>query len=215
MVNTTQSHNNENKSPQVFNSSFETDILRKVVKDSWRGKLLDEKTEPHGSATIQLLDEHAARMEVLLKNLDYEAICMQNIIGNSKHMSIPELRSYLAFIEKLAVGYQHIFTTDITDIILIGLTSKARDLKSIKKYHEKLVSGIEKNLTTYTSKSSKEERVLNQIATELHKKNKGIFKFMRKGEITLMQKVINSKKRKLNRYSKRINNYSQLISKLK
>ncbi len=204
---------NEHTAPPI--SSFETDILRKVIKDSWRGKLLSDKTEPKSAATVELLDEHAAKMEVLLKNLDYEAICMQNIISNSKHMSIPELRSYLMFIEKLAIGYQHIFTTDITDIILIGLTSKARDLKSIKKYHESLVGGIEKNLSRYTGRSSKEEKALNQIAAELHKKNKGVFKFLRKGEITLMQKAINSKRRKLTRYTKRINGYSMLISRLK
>ena len=200
---------------QPHGGSFETDIMRKVIKESWRGKLLDQKAEPSSVATIQLLDEHAAKMEVLLKNLDYEAICMQNIIGNAKHMSVPELRSYLIFIEKLAVGYQHIFTSDITDIILIGLTSKARDLKTIKKYHESLISGIEKSLSKYTKKSSKEEQLLNEVATELHKKNRGVFKFLRKGEISLMQRVLKSKKKKLTKYSKRIGNYSLLISKLK
>ena len=196
-------------------NSYEFDLFKKVVKDSWRSNLVEGKSDPKNLQTIQLLDEHSAKMEMLLKNLDYEAICMQNIISNSKHMSIPELKNYLTLIEKLAVGYQHIFTSDITDIILIGLTSKARDLKSIKKYHESLLSGIESNLNSYNGKSSKEEKMLNQIAMELHKRNKGVFKFLRKGEIKLLEKIITSKKRRIVKYTKRISTYSSLISKLK
>ncbi|MGC8479116.1 MAG: hypothetical protein ACP5M9_00390 [Candidatus Micrarchaeia archaeon] len=195
-------------------NTFEEEAMRKVIKESWRGKLLDN-SEPKTAGTLQLLDEHAAKMEVLLKNLDYEAICMQNIIINSKHMSLPELRSYLLFIEKLAVGYQSIFTPDITDIILIGLTSKARDLRSIKKYHESLISGVEKNVVKYSSRISKEEKALNQIAAELNKKNRGIFKFLRKGEIRIMQRIITSKKRKLSKYNNKSKKYLQLVSKLK
>lgn len=213
MVNVTQTKDNIR---QDVNSttSFEGAALRRIIKETWRGKLL-ENADPRTAVSLQLLDEHVAKMEVLLKNLDYEAICMQNIISNSKHMSTPELKSYLSFIEKLAVGYQNIFTPEITDIILIGLTAKARDLRSIKKYHESLISGIEKKAGSYSTKISKEEKALNQIARELNKKNKGIFKFLRKGEIQLMQKIISNKRRRLTRYSKKNSSYSQLISKLK
>ncbi|MEM0201284.1 MAG: hypothetical protein QXD23_02660, partial [Candidatus Micrarchaeaceae archaeon] len=148
-------------------SSFEGEALRRVIKETWRGKLL-ENSDPKSAISLQLLDEHVAKMEVLLKNLDYEAICMQNIISNSKHMTTPELRSYLTFIEKLAVGYQNIFTPEITDIILIGLTSKARDLRSIKKYHELLIYGIENKVNSYGTRINKEEKALNQIAHELN-----------------------------------------------
>ena len=132
-----------------------------------------------------------------------------------QHLQMNLLKSYLTFIEKLAVGYQNIFTPEITDIILIGLTAKARDLRSIKKYHELLISGIERKVGSYNTRMSKEEKALNQIARELNKKNKGIFKFLRSGEIQLMQKIINNKKRKLTKYGKKTSNYSQLISKLK
>jgi hypothetical protein len=204
----------DNRQEISSTSSFEGVALRRIIKETWRGKLL-ETSDPKSVISLQLLDEHVAKMEVLLKNLDYEAICMQNVISNAKHMTTPELKSYLTFIEKLAVGYQNIFTPEITDIILIGLTAKARDLRSIKKYHELLISGIERKVGSYNTRMSKEEKALNQIARELNKKNKGIFKFLRSGEIQLMQKIINNKKRKLTKYGKKTSNYSQLISKLK
>ncbi len=211
MVNIQTKDNVRQETPQT---TFEGVALRRIIKETWRGKLL-ETADPKSAVSLQLLDEHVAKMEVLLKNLDYEAICMQNVISNAKHMTTPELKSYLAFIEKLAVGYQNIFTPEITDIILIGLTAKARDLRSIKKYHESLISGIEKKVGSYSSRMSKEEKALNQIARELNKKNKGIFKFLRTGEIRLMQRIITNKKRRLTKYGKKTSNYSQLISKLK
>ena len=109
------------------NNNFISKALRRVVSEEWQKMSTDQKFS-------QTLNEHASRMEELLGSYDYGAICMPNIISNSKKMNHRELISYLSLVESLGIGYTHWFGSDFANIYLAGLTLKARDTRSISKY---------------------------------------------------------------------------------
>ena len=77
---------------------------------------------------IATIEGHAANMQRILDSYDYEIFCMPNIVSASKTMTGEDFDTYLKFIESIATGYYSVFDKDLTTLILVGLTYKARNL---------------------------------------------------------------------------------------
>ena len=106
------------------NSDFISNALRRIVREHWQTKATTDQK------SIQILNDHASRMETLLGSFDYGAICMPNIILNSKKMNQRDLVVYLSYIESLAIGYKlWLGDNDSANIFIAGLTLKARDTR--------------------------------------------------------------------------------------
>lgn len=194
------------------NETFEKGILRKVIRESWRSNSVQANADPKVS---QILDEHATRMESLFGSFDYGALCMPNIISNSKRMSYKELVAYLSLLESLGVGYKHWFNSEFANIFLAGLILKSRDTNSAKRYLDSFMSRLEQRLTYYNSKTDKENQSLDALILEFEKKNSGMFRYFRKGEISLLKRMINMKTGRLKMVSKRKERYSNISLKVK
>lgn len=194
------------------NETFEKGILRKVVRESWRGKIAESTTNPRAA---QILDEHASKMEDLFGTLEYGALCMPNIIANSKKMSERELTAYLTILESLGAGYKSNFNSDFANIILAGLILKARDQYSVLKHLNVFTGGIEKKLSSYKSAMEMENKDLSTLMEELEAKDSGLFRFFRKGEIRLLKRLIAMKSKRLKVLQKRSGRYSGIMMKVK
>lgn len=201
----------EDKQHEHSDDTFEKSILRKVVKESWRNGITDAA---HKSVS-DMLEQHATRMEKLLGTFDYESLCMPSVTTNSKKMSRNELIAYLSFLEALAVGYKHRFNSDFASIFLAGLAMKARDFHSISRHFDFLMSGLEKRLQYYTSRSEIENKDLSEMLTELEKRESSFFKFFKQGEIFLLRKMIHGKTKQVRIFTKRSGAYSTIILKVK
>jgi len=202
----------KNNSRNSANNSFENEILRKVIKESWRGKLPDGQKSGISS---EILEGHAVRMGRMMGTLDYEALCMPNVTVNARHMSAIELRDYVSLIERLAAGYQQHLGNNITDVILIGLTFKAKDIGSARRYYDLFVSDMEQRLASCVKISDKEAVSLRDLSTELHKRNSGPLRFLRKREIQLLNSAVVSKRKRISRLSRRIGKYSSITHRTK
>ncbi len=194
------------------NETFEKGILRKIIRESWNSEEVKIQTDPRIS---QMLEEHASKMERILGDLNYGALSMPNIIANSRKMSYRELVSYLSLLESLGIGYKQWFNSDFANIFLAGLTLKARDTHSASRHLDSFISGMERRLCYYKNRSEKEAKSLNTLVMELNSKNSGFLKFFRKGEISLLKRIISMKTRRTERLSKKKTRYANIVIKVK
>ncbi len=186
--------------------------MRRIIKESWR-KTLPEIQRNNG--TEEVLDSHASRMGQMLNNYDYEAICMQNVIANTKHMNMGELKAYLSTIERLAAGYQQRVGDELANVIIIGITTKAKDLQIAQRYYQTLVSGVERVLSRSVAASEQEAKSLRTFSAILYSKETSIFRFFKKGEIGLLRSVVATKRRRITKLSRRIERYARVSHRAK
>ncbi len=194
------------------NETFEKSILRKVIRESWQSGEVKNTTDPRIS---QMLEEHASKMEKILGDLNYGALCMPNVIANSRKMSYGELVSYLSLLESLGMGYKQWFNSEFANIFLAGLTLKARDTHSASRHLDGFLSGIERRLCYYKGRSEKESKSLNTLMMELNSKNSGLLRFFRKREISLLKRMINMKSKRTESLSRKRARYANIVVKVK
>ncbi len=197
---------NEESGEARAHETFEKGILRKIIRQNWENASADPRVS-------QALEEHASRMESIMGTLDYGAICMPNVISNSKRMSFKELTAYLTLIESLGIGYKSWFNSEFANIFVAGLTLKARDTHSALRYLEGFVSGMEKRISYYQKLSEKENKTLDQLIAEYEGKNSGMFRFFKKGELNALLRMINIRKRKAHRFSRKATKYNEIVIK--
>lgn len=202
----------DDKEKTEANETFEKGILRKVVRESWQGNTAKNAVDPR---VTQILNEHASRMESLLGGFDYAAICMPNIITNSKRMSYKELVAYLTLMESLGIGYKHWFNSEFANIFLAGLTLKARDTHSAARHLEGFISGMERRLSYYKLRAEKENKSIDSLILEFESKNSGFLRFFRRGELSLLKRMINLRSRNTRTFSKKKERYSNIVMKVK
>ncbi len=190
------------------NNDFISKALRRVVSEEWQKMSTDQKFS-------QILNEHASRMEELLKSFDYGAICMPNIISNSKKMSHRELISYLSLVESLGIGYTHWFGSDFANIYLAGLTLKARDTRSLSKYLNNFLTRMETKANYFETRALKENKTIDELITELERKSKGPLRFLRKGEINALRRMIKMRYSSNKRYLLKRAKYSKIVTNVK
>ena len=198
---------------QIQGETFEKDILKRVIRENWNVMLKD--TKKSDTIALNMLNEHAAKMGRMLKTFDYEALCVPNIITNSKGMSTGELRAYLNFLEMLATGYSYGFDNEFVSTFLAGLTLKSRDLLSIKKHFDRFIEGVEGKSLRYNALSKMEEQRLGLLHADIKKRESSFFRFFKKGEISLLTEQSAWRAKRIKRYSDRALRYSNLLLRTK
>lgn len=192
------------------NSDFISNALRRIVREHWQTKISSDQK------SIQILNDHASRMETLLGSFDYGAICMPNIILNSKKMNQRELVVYLSYIESLAIGYKlWLGDNDSANIFIAGLTLKARDTRSVSKYLDSFMGRMESKTSYYERRTYKENKNIEGLILELEKRNNGFFRFLRKGEINVLRRMINMHHKNSKKLSRRKDKYSGIMENIK
>lgn len=197
---------------EISNEPFERGIFRKIVRENWKSKISGSTSNPKAA---KLLDEHAIRMEGALGTIEYGALCMPNLISNSKNMSERELSAYLSALEAIGTGYKHRFNSEIAGILLAGLMLRARDPVSASKHLQNLTSSMEKKADYYGQLAAKENLSLEALATELKKKDSGIFRLFRRGEIAILKRLISMRASRSKRFVRKRERYSGIVLKVK
>jgi len=167
------------------------------------------------NGTVEALELHAGRMGRLFNNTEYEAHCIPNILEHSKYMSAVELRNYAATMERLGGVYKQLYGNEVAGLLLIGVSKKARDTNSVDRYLRSITDFIERKSTRQVRLSEKEAAALRTLSTRLYIRQRGILKFLRKGEIAILSSVVEDKKGRLRVHARRIARYSSMLGKTK
>jgi hypothetical protein len=203
----------EDRANQVQNSTVEADILKQVIRENWRAGL--GESIKINKAVAGIYDEHAAAMRKMLNSIDYELHSMPNIVTNTKKMRKDEITLYLSSIEAIALGYYDMLDTDLTNLILIGLSHKAKDLKTVSKYLTLLTAEIERRINAYKGRATRESTRLDALYGELKVNEKGILRIFRRRKITRLRGRTNTRAFRLTRLRVKENKYSELLANVK
>lgn len=190
-------------------STIEADAVKKVVRENWECKLKEKGTD------LDILNDHAAFMSRELSTIDYETLCMQNIAARAKHMSRGELLAYTKTIEALALGYKSRFGADFSGLLVAGVTLISKDAKTVRKHFDYFISHLSSGAVRCDKLIGKENGRLVSLDTELAKKNSGILRFFRKGDILRLRRSIRSRQIRIKRLEGRKRRYVSLAEQVK
>ena len=166
-----------------------SDMLKGIVRQHWHDKL-DSMDKINGKALATEIDMHLANITAIIDPLDYEVFCVPNMIAHSKHMSRDEFSRYLRLMESMAYGYSSIFGSDIAGLALIGISSKAKNVSGVERYHRLLSAHVESKIKTYHGKIEKRKRHVDGLYLRMKMHERSILRFFRKGKISMLTKRI-------------------------
>lgn len=189
------------------------ETLKTVIRQHWKEKLTEvEKSKgKHLSAEI---DNHLANMTAIMDPIDYEAFCVPNIIQHSKHMQKEDFSAYLRLIEAMAVGYSEHLGKDLTNLILIGVTSKGRSVGSAERYLGLLLTDINSRMTYYQNHINKKSRGISIMSGRLRAHNTSVLRFFRKRKIRVLSRRIDYRTKELETLQGRLQKYNGIITKI-
>jgi hypothetical protein len=206
-------HRHENALQPVENNTFGADILKSVIRENWKERI--GTSEKLNKAMLNALDEHVNSMRVLLNTLDYEVLGMPNVVVNSKKMQRTEVAAYLAAIEAMAYGYTNLFGRELTNVIMIGLSYKAKDLNTASNYMGLLTNEVEKRAGSYTVKIGRESKSLERTSIQLRRAQSGLLRFFRGKKMIRLRKKIQKSSTSINRLKMKRSKYTDLLDGIK
>lgn len=187
-------------------SNLENMALRNVVQDSWRSKV------KHDKHLLDMIDDHAANMNKLLGNAEYEIFCIHNLIANTKNMTKAEVKGYIKIIEGLGYFYNIKLGKDLTSTLLTGLTFKAKNLDSLGRYYKGMMNEIDTKIKKYENKATGENKRLEDLMLDLRINQTGFFnRIFKKGRVEQIKRRIDSRKRRLDKINMRIGKHKNMM----
>ena len=192
--------------------NFYTNILRQVVQENWAGKTQQGSAKP---IAITALEEHATRMHNLLGTLEYEYMCMPNVIAHAKKMERDELQRYLSSIEAVTAAYKYTYDPDSLSYFVAGLTLKAKDADTVEKHLNNHIHKLEHKASTLAIKSDKERREAEAVSKEIARRKGSLLRFLKKGEISLLNSNLELRSKRIRAFSKGAQRYYGIVLKIK
>ncbi|MDE1822827.1 MAG: hypothetical protein KGH69_02970 [Candidatus Micrarchaeota archaeon] len=186
-------------------------ILKSVIRNNWQSKM--DASERHvNKKLLEEIEQHASNMYGILNGYDYEALCIPNIMANAKHMSKEDFRTYLRLMESMAIGYSNLLDREIANLLMIGLTSKTRNLGSAQRYFELLSKDIEQRVGIYNRIIERHGRKSDAMLARLKTTERNIFRIFMKRRIRVIKKAISKSASKKQRFEEKKIRYSKLMS---
>ena len=191
-----------------------TTFFRNVIRQHWEGKLagMDKAKSRHVTAEI---DSHLSNMNPLVDKLDYEIFCVPNIIAHSRHITKEEFSDYLKLIESLALGYSSTLGRERTSLMLIGLTTKARNLAGAVKYYKSLATDVQSRVYRYESAITRRRKRVYSLAQRLKREEGSILRFFRRKRIVAVNKKIDSSIKEIEELNLKLQAYSNVSASMR
>ena len=191
-----------------------SDTLKTVVRQYWKEKLdkLESSDKSKRGHVGVALERHLSNMTPFIDPIDYEAFCVPNIIQHSKHMQREDFLAYLGLIEAIGVGYSSHVGKELTNLLLIGITSKGRSVSSAERYLATLTKELNEKADYYKGMIDKKNRSICSMAKRLDSHQSSLFRFFRRRKISLLNRRIRFRNRELAEMKGMLDRYSGIIS---
>ncbi len=190
-----------------------SDTLKTIIRQHWKETL--DGIDKSKSKTIAMeLETHISSMNSVVDPMDYEAFCIPNIIQHSKHMSKEEFSTYLRLIESMAIGYSDHLGKELTNLVLIGVTSKGRSATSAERYLALLLKDINNRANYYQLHINKRSRHVYALSSRLRAHQSSILRVFKRRRIRHLSKTISSKNREIEIMKDRLARCNVIISRI-
>lgn len=178
-------------------SSMVTNVIKNVVRNDW------EMSAKNGNASIALLNKISEFMRSEM-SMDYEALCMKNIAAHSQAMPKEDLRQYVCMLQALQTGYKTKYGQEVANLLMVGVTSVARDSQSAKRHFDSLLSGIYGSAEAWNAAAVRESTKVQDLSRELQAREASIIsRIFKKGEIRSIRKRIGVRKGRIARMERK------------
>ncbi len=116
----------------------------------------------------------------------------------------------------MATGYSVMLGPEITNLIMLGVPTKAKDARSASQYASLAIGMIEKRHGRYASRIAKENLAIGKISEELSRHNANlILKLFRKGRIVQLKGNAKRRFARISRLEMGAARYTQLLNSVK
>ncbi|MGC8676122.1 MAG: hypothetical protein ACP5T3_01210 [Candidatus Micrarchaeia archaeon] len=184
-------------------STIEKDAIRRVMREE-----LGEEFKQGGGVFLQNISRHSKAMQEILGSPDYEALCLHQLMHNTKHLSVSEQIKYTSAIEDFAKAYAAVYTNKkLLLLMLSGLVHTTHDAKSVRKYAFEIYNDLLEKKKLVSKSAEAEAEKLSELRHELEAAQLGIFKIFRISRIRLLNRKIRQKAARLRRLEKRLSLY--------
>jgi hypothetical protein len=189
--------------------SVVTNVIKNVVRNDW------EISAKNSNTSIVLLNKISDFMKNEM-SMDYEALCMKNIAAHAQVMPKEDLRQYVSMLEALQTGYKTKYGQELANLLMLGVTSVARDSQSAKKHLDSLLGGIYGSAEACNAAAVKESTKVQDLSRELETKERSVInRIFKKGEIRTIRKRIDVRKNRIAKIEKKKEKHLGLAKTLK
>lgn len=162
------------------------------------------------------IETHISNISSVVDPIDYQMYCVPHIVSHSKHIgNKEEFTEYLRLIESMAVGYSALLSKEMTSFALIGLTAKARDVKSIEKYYRLLTNDIQSKIVFYESGLSRKRKRIVILSNRIQRHRRSLLRFFRKRRIARLGKKISLNEKQIEELENDFKRYRDLHERMK
>ena len=190
-------------------SSMVTNVIKNVVRNDW------EICARKSNTSIVLLNKISEFMRNEM-TMDYEALCMKNIAAHSQQMPKEDLKQYVCMLQALQTGYRTKYGQEIANLLMVGVTSVARDSQAAKKHFDSLLSGIYGSADACNAAAVKESTKVQDLSRTLQAREASVIsRIFKKGEIRSIKKRIGARKGRIARIERRKEKHLDLANALK
>ena len=182
------------------------DLLRSVVRQNWHGKAVAED-KVKSRNLVPAIESHIANITPFIDPIVYEMHCIPSIVSHSKYMSSEEFGKYLGLMESMAVGYTSTLDKEIAELVMIGVTAKARSIGGAERYHKRLLEDVESRIRFYRTGIDTRKNRIGVLYFKVKGHERSIFRFLRKGKIVRLNKRISVNARKVDSLSRKLNKF--------
>lgn len=188
--------------------------LKNIIRQDWERKF-DGTDKPKKQQVMMALEGHAANMQSILNNIDYEVFCVSNIIAHAKHMTRDELNKYLSTLEAIGTGYAHIYDMEVATLIMIGVTARCKNIYDLAKQWNSLAGRIDSKRDHYNSKMEVASKELERLSTQLNKQESSLLSFFFRGRIRRLRGRIKVKSTSVGKIAARVSKYKGIAEKVR
>ena len=187
-----------------------SNVIKNVVRSDW------EVCAKKSNASIVLLNRISEFMRSEMNSMDYEALCMKNIAAHSQRMPKEDLKPYLCMLQALQKGYKQRYGQEVSNLLMVGVTSVARDSQSAKKHLDSLLGEIYVSVDKCNSAAVKESTRVQRMSRDLQSKEASVIsRIFKKGEIRRMKARIERRKGRISKIERKKDEYVGLANSLK
>lgn len=191
----------------------ETDMLKTVIRQHWQSKI-EGQEKLAAKRMMADIEAHATNMHKILDTFDYDVLCIPNIIAHSKGMSRTDLRQYMGVMESLATGYANVLDTELTNLLMVGVTNKAKNVSSATRYFELLSKDLSGKVARYDERIGVQSKRKEALSQRLSRMEGSIFRFLMGRRILVLRKKVSVRHARIGRLQAKKQKYNDLMERM-
>lgn len=196
-------------------SDLASAAVKKVLREELESKTVEDVKSPALNVDVGVLGNTGEFLRSQLYSMGHYVVCMKNIVANSKRMPAYERKAYAQMIIALTTGYKSVFGPEFGSLLVVGVTSVAKDLRSTRKHFDSFTDFLYSKAGVYNEALEKQMKIADRISSKLKVSESSKLRFFKKKKIARLRKSLSRKITKTATLQTKKSKYAKLADSLK